>query len=273
MSSEDEGGFESGPGFEAGPGFEGGQEIEGEPEIEGRQGSGAEPTVQFDLYRARRADEQAQQETQTAYTFPPEYAADPGTVSPDLPRNAPPYPPAPASARLSGYAAPGYAAPGYASENAAPGYAAPPGRSGAPRWRSAAIFGGAVVLAAALGFGIWAAVGSSGSSAAGAAAGSSAGPTATGRAGKSGAHAKAQTFRVTIESVGADSFTGRLVADGKTVTIALTGKTRYGTKTHPFDRSGLTVGRTVIVHGRRTGADRVTATVVAANTEASSAAA
>lgn len=230
---------------------EGGQGVEGGQDV----GGAAEPTMQFDLFRARRADERAQQETQAAYTFPPEYAAEPGALFPDLPQGAPPYPPAPPAGRYAGYAA-------------------EPGRSGAPRWRAAAIFGGAVVLAAALGFGIWAALGSSGPSTAGAAAGSSATPTSTGKAGgKSGAHAKAETFRVTIESVGANSFSGKLLADGRTVTIALDDKTHYGTKTRPFSRSDLTVGQTVIVHGRRTGTDTVTATVVAANTEASSAAA
>jgi hypothetical protein len=235
---------------------EGGLPPSGEP--------GAEPAGRFDAFRARRAEEREQQETQTAYTFPPEYAADPGTVFPptgQAEQAAPPF-------------GETYGGPGLGPEYGA----APGGRFGAsPRWRSVAIFAGAVVVAGALGLGAWAAFGSSGQSPAGAAAGGTATATAAGTGAGAGAgagtgvdkHTKALTFRVTIQSVGADAFTGSVVANGEKVTVALTDKTRYGTKAHPFSRGDLTAGETVLVRGRRTGTDTVTATIVAANTDAS----
>ena len=52
---------------------------------------GAEPTAQFDAFRARQQRERAEQATQGAYTFPPEYAAGPDTVFvPPLPTAPPP---------------------------------------------------------------------------------------------------------------------------------------------------------------------------------------
>lgn len=209
---------------------------------------GAEPTAQFDAFRARRADEleqQAGEETQTAYVFPAEYAADPGAALPP--------PPAPGPFTPLGTESGGR-------------------REGAGnRWRSLAIFGGAVVVAAALGLGAWAAFGSSGPSASASSSGAT--PAGTATTGKdAGKHTKALTFRVTIESVGADSFTGKALADGKTVTVTLTDKTHFGTKAHPFSRSSLTPGETVIVRGKRTGTDTITATVVAANVDATSSA-
>jgi hypothetical protein len=235
MSTENEG---------AGPGGEYG---EPQPGQYGAEEYGAEPTVQFDAFRARRADERSQQETQSGYVFPEEYAADPNTVFPQQP----PMPPGPPFG-------------GYGPE-AGPG-GAPGGRH---KWRSMAIFGGAVVVAAALGVGVWAAFDSgspsTGNTAAGSTATSTASPGATGKHDKSGA----LTFRVTIASIGADSFTGTVLANGDEVTVKLTSKTKFGTKAHPFAEADLSVGETVIVRGRRTGADEVTAGTVAANTTAS----
>jgi hypothetical protein len=220
---------------------------------------GAEPTSQIDAFRARRAEEREQQETQTTYTFPPEYAADPGSALPPAEPNEP-------------------AAPPFGETYGGPAYgAAPGGRFGASsRWRSVAIFAGAVLVAGVLGLGAWAAFGSSGPSSA-AAAGGTATATAAGDGAGAGTRAgtgadkrtKVLTFRVTIQSVGADAFTGSLVADGAKVTVALTDKTRYGTRARPFSRGDLTAGETVLVRGRRTGPDTVTATIVAANTDAS----
>lgn len=176
---------------------------------------GAEPTAQFDAFRARQADEREQQETQTAYTFPQEYAADPDALFPPAgPAGPPPYGAQP------------------------PDAPAGPGK----RWRSAAIFGGAVLVVVVIGLAAWAAFGAAGPSSGDAAGGGSA-STATGAAtagtagdstGKGGR--VALTFRVTITSVGAASFTGTVLANGDDVTIALTGTTRYGTKARPFSR-------------------------------------
>ena len=216
--------------------------------------SGAEPTAQFDAFRARQADEREQQETQTAYTFPPEYAADPDALFPPAGPPGPPPPP----------------------DGAQP----PDGRAGpGKRRRSAAIFGGAVLVVVVIGLAAWAAFGAAGPSSGNAAGGGSA-STATGAAtagtagdstGKGGR--VALTFRVTITSVGAASFTGTVLANGDDVTIALTGTTRYGTKARPFSQGQLVVGETVLVRGKRTGTDTVTATVVAADAGGSDAAA
>ena len=81
MSTENEG---------AGQGGEYGERQPGEYGA-GPEEYGAEPTVQFDAFRARRADERAQQETQSGYVFPEEYAADPNAVFPQQP----PLPPGP----------------------------------------------------------------------------------------------------------------------------------------------------------------------------------
>ena len=196
---------------------------------------GTDPVGQFDAFRARQADEfaQQQQETQTSYTFPPEYAASP--------EPAPPYaPPLPV--------------------------AAPPGGAGrGRRTRSALIFGGAVLVACVLGLGAWLAFGSSSSSADTASTGAApvAGASATGTA--KATDKRALTFRVTIVSVASASFTGTVAANGESVTVTLDSKTRYGTKEHAFAQNDLTVGETVIVRGRRTGTDAITATEVAAN--------
>ena len=129
---------------------------------EGDERNGAEPTEQFDAFRARRADERAQQETQSEYVFPEEYAAGPEAL---FPPQQPPVPP--------------YAGSG-------PGSSGAPGAPGAPkrRWRSVAILGGAVLVAAALGAGMWAALDSGGASPGAASAGSTATGAATGADGK-----------------------------------------------------------------------------------------
>jgi hypothetical protein len=180
-----------------------------------------DPTGQFDAFRARQAEEREQQETQGAYMFPQEYAAQP---EPDF---YPTQPPAPSANRM----------------------------------RSALIFASAVLVVVVLGLGGWLAFGSSSAPAANAASsGTSAAPSATPTTGAK----KALTFRVTIVSVGSDSFTGTILATGQPVTIALTDKTHYGTKAHPFSRTDLHAGELVAVRGKRTGADKVTATDVAA---------
>jgi hypothetical protein len=177
-----------------------------------------DPTGQFDAFRARQADERAQQETQGAYAFPQEYAAQPEAVF------SPMQPPAPPANRM----------------------------------RSALIFTGAVLVAGVLGLGVWLAFGSSSAPAASASTpvtSASSSPTSSAR------HALA--FRVTIVSVGTDSFTGTVLATGQPVTVALTAKTRYGTKARPFSKSDLHAGELVAVRGRRTGTDTITASEVA----------
>lgn len=201
-----------------------------------------DPTGQFDAFRARQADEREQQETQVGYgypapapqagySFPPEYAADPDAAY------VPPLPSGP-----------------------------PPGGGIGARLRSMLIFAAALLVAGALGLGAWLAFDSSSPTANTASTGT-AGTPAPGATG-TGTAARALTFRVRIASVGAASFTGTALANGEPVTVTLTAKTRFGTKAHAFTRGDLTVGETVIVRGRRTGTDAITATEVAANVAA-----
>jgi hypothetical protein len=194
-----------------------------------------EPWGGFDAFRARRADDRAQQETQGAYSFPSEYAADP------------PAPTAPATAAAT-----------------APAAAVPGGRrnGNGGRLRSVAVFGGAAVLAVAVGFGGYEAVGSSGPAASTATGGAAPTPDAAATATAAAKHGRAVDVRVVIESIGADSFTGHLVATGEHVTVQLDPTTRFGAAVHPFSREQLKVGETVLVRGRRSAADVLAATVV-----------
>ncbi|HWG27379.1 hypothetical protein [Actinospica sp.] len=186
------------------------------------EGGAADPIGQFDAFRARQAEERAQQEeTQSAYAFPPEYAAPPEPVF---------YPTQPMAA-------------------------AP-----ANRTRSVLIFVGAVLVAGVLGLGAWLAFGSSSSPAATAA---SSGSSASASPSPTSSAKRALTFRVTIVSLGTDSFTGTVLSNGESVTVTLTDKTRFGTKAQAFSRADLHVGELVAVRGKRTGTATVTATEVA----------
>ena len=196
---------------------------------------GADPTAQFEAFRTRQADDREQQETQAAYTFPPEYAVAPEAF----------------------FAPSGPAGP----------MGPPQGDTGSRRMRSVLVFAGAVLVACVLGLGAWLAFGSSGPSADASSTGTTTTPAATATGGTTSK--RALTFRVTIVSVGSDSFTGTVPTNGESVTVTLTSKTRFGTKAHPLTRDALTVGETVIVRGRRIGTNTVTATVVAANVTAS----
>jgi hypothetical protein len=200
---------------------------------------GGEPTAQFDAFRARQADEreQQQQETQTAYTFPPEYAADPDAVF------MPPFPPPPPAGDGSG--------DGDGARSR--------------KMRSLLIFAGAVLVVCVMGLGAWLAFGSSGPSTNTASTGSPATAAAPPTGTAAGTAKRELTFRVIIASVGSDSFTGTVPANSDSVTVTITSKTHFGTKTHAFAQSDLTVGETVIVRGRRTGTGTITATEVAAN--------
>jgi hypothetical protein len=221
-------GPEYGAGY--GPGYGGAQYSGPEyPAPEYGADPGDPPTAQFDAFRARHAEEHAQQEqaTQVSYTFPPEYAVSPAPVP------------------------------------VQPLAAMPPGRD--RRTRSALIFGGAVLVACVLGLGVWLAFGSSNSSTDTASTGPVAAASASPGAGGTGAAKRALTFRVTIASVGADSFTGKVLANGDSITVTITSDTRFGTQEHAFTQADLTVGETVIVRGKRTATDAVTATEVGAD--------
>ena len=208
----------------------------------------ADPSSQFDAFRARQADDRAQQETQGAYVFPPEYAADPAALFPDE---------AGGPGRVPG-------------REPSAGFGARWARAGseAGRLRSVGILAGAAVLAVGIGFGVYEAFGSAGPSAgAGAGAASTATaapavPAATGSGAAATRVGRVVEVRVVIEAIGADSFTGHLLATGQQVTVRIDGDTRFGTTAHPFRQGQLTVGETVLVRARRTAADVLTATLV-----------
>lgn len=203
---------------------------------------GAEPTVQFDAFTARQADDREQQaeaEThvtpygdldfshpqygQAPYNFPPEYAADPSSFFPPTP------PPA----------------------------VVPP--RGTSKLRSVAILAGAIIVAGGIAWGAYAAFGSSSTPASASTfPGGTPAPTGTAK------HTKPQlTLRVKIESIATNSFTGTIIANGQQVTVTLTAKTHFGTKARPLTRDSLAPGETVTVRGRRTGETLVTASAVA----------
>jgi hypothetical protein len=210
-------------------------EFPGTPEWGAGYGAdpGSEPTARFDTFWARRRDERAEQETQGAYIFPPEYTVSPGTA--------------------------------FVSPQPLP---TPPGSSDrGTRTRSALIFAGAAASVCVLGLGAWLALGSSGSSAdaSSTGAGATALPTSAATGNAAGDAKHALTFRVTIKSLSTDSFSGTALANGDPITVTIDANTRFGTKAHALSFGTLSVGETVIVRGRRTGADAVTATEVAAN--------
>jgi len=184
----------------------------------------------FDAFRARRADDRAQQQTQGSYAFPPEYAADP-------PSHLPPNP----------------------SPNPAPNGGTD---RGGRRWRSVAVFAGVVALAVAVGFGAYEAVGSSGPAANVATGSDSPAPTVAASATSAAKLGRAVDVRVVVESIGTDSFTGHLVASGDEVTVRLDATTHFGTVARPLSRDELSVGETVLVRGRRSAPDTLTATIV-----------
>ncbi|HET9169589.1 MAG TPA: DUF5666 domain-containing protein [Actinospica sp.] len=191
-----------------------------------------DPTGQFDAFRARQAEERAQQETQGAYGFAQETRVQPPGA---------------------------YAFPQeYAAQPEEPVFhPARPTARPVDRMRSVLVLAGAVLAVIVLGLGAWLAFGSSSAPAASAAPGATSSPSPTGTA-----TAKKAAYHVTIVSLGADSFTGTLEATGQTVTVTLTARTRYGTKAHPFSKTDLATGLMVSVRGRRTGTGAITATEV-----------
>ncbi|MBR7836510.1 hypothetical protein KDL01_24745 [Actinospica durhamensis] len=217
----------------------------------------ADPTRQFDAFRARQADDRAQQETQSPYVFPDEYAADPAAVFPE----GAVYPDesfGPGTPEFGGQPDPG------AGGGSAGGARWGGGPGGGGRLRSVAIFAGVAVLAIGVGFGAYEAFGSSGSTA-NVTAGSTAtpaAPAATPSVANATKHGRVVEVRVVIESIGTDSITGHLVATGEPVTVEFDASTHFGTTAHPFSSGQLSIGETVVVRGRRTAADILTATIV-----------
>lgn len=148
----------------------------------------------------------------------------------------------------------------------------PPGYGGEPaprrRLRSAILFGGVLALVVGVGAAVWAATGPSTGSPAPAAAGTPAAsaPAAPGSKAAKGARGskgrKAVTARLTVTSVGPDSFTAT-DSSGATLVVHLTPATRFGTPARPFTRSQLVPDAVVLARLRTESDGTVVAAVIA----------
>ncbi|HZU56453.1 MAG TPA: hypothetical protein VFA06_11340 [Actinocrinis sp.] len=201
----------------------------------------------FDAFRARRAQERAEQAP-----FPEALASEPArTIGPSAETYdgayAPPEPPPP-------YHEYTQVVPPVPFDEAA-------SRAPRRRLRSAIVFGGVAALVIGVGAGVWAVTGSSGGAPAAAAGTPSASASASPgpKAGKAG---KAVNARLTVTSVGSDSFTATTTR-GETVVVHITSETRFGTAARPFTRAQLVPGAKVVARLRKDADGTVVATVIA----------
>lgn len=206
----------------------------------------------FDAFRARRAEERAEQERssvpQQGEPDPQAYAAA-AYPALDPPLEPPPY-------------------EQYTQVAPPPPFGEPMPRAPRRRLRSAIVFGGVAVLVVGVGAGVWAVTDSGGSPAATSAGTPSvSAPASPGS--KAGKAAKAATVKLTVTSVGADSFTGT-TAHGVTVVVHITSATRFGTAARPFTRAQLVTGAEVVARVRKEADGTLVATVVAAPKPAAS---
>lgn len=131
------------------------------------------------------------------------------------------------------------------------------------RLRSAIVFGGVVALATAIGAGVWAFTNSSGGASAAASAGTTPSSSAPASPGSEAAKAgKAVNARITVTTVGSDSFTGT-TARGETVVVHITATTRFGTAARPFTRAQLVPGATIVTRLRKDADGSLVAAVIA----------
>lgn len=189
----------------------------------------------FGSFRARRAQERAQREP-----FPRQYAGEAATPLEYTQVTPPPFEPVPI----------------------APVPVAP-----RRRLRPAFVVGGILALVVGLGAGVWAATGSSAGSSAGSSSPAAAGaPSASAPASPGSKPAKGGrviTARLTVTSIGTDSFTATN-ARGETLVVQLTPATRFGTAKRPFDRSQLVPGAVVTARLRDASGGTAVATVIVA---------
>ncbi len=205
----------------------------------------------FDAFRARREQERAEQEQ---FAVLPESEPDAQEYAAALPPLAPP-PPPPAHEQYTQLAPPPF-------DETAP-------RAPRRRLRSAIVFGGVAALVIGVGAGVWAATSSSGGSPAAAPAGT---PSASAPAspGAKATKGKAVTARLTVTSVGSDSFSATTVR-GETVVVHITSATRFGTAARPFTRAQLVPGAEIFARLRKETDGTVVATVIASTTATQSA--
>ena len=224
--------------------------------------SAQDPLGPFDAFRARRAQEQAANEPFPGNYTQPEYSQDEPYVPEqydDPQYEAPQY-------EATQYEAGQYTQPVPVTQSEVAG-----GRHG--RLRSAAVLAGVAVLVAGVVGGVYAATQSSGSPAAATSPGTiasttaSASPTPSAGASKGAKSGKATIARLTVTSVGADSFTGTTAA-GQSVSVQITQTTKFGTATRPFAREQLVQGAVVYARLRHEADGTVVATVIASATPA-----
>jgi hypothetical protein len=203
-----------------------------------------EPLAAFEAFRPPAAKEHAPIEP-----FPAEYLSEPTALLPT------------AQAEGAGL---------YGADGA--GYGAAPTGAGQMhgRKRSLLIFGGVAVLAIGLGAGAYAIAQPSGGQTAASSPAVSATPTPG--ASNSPKTGKVVTARLTVTTVGSDSFTAT-APNGTAVTVRILPTTRFGTAARPFTRGQLVAGAEVVARLRREANGTVVATVIAAGTPAASASA
>jgi hypothetical protein len=217
-----------------------------------------EPLAAFEAFRPQGAKEQAPTEP-----FPAEYLSEPTAVLP----TAQAEPAGEYGAVDDGYAAafpPPLPAPAfeYAAE-------APTGAGHARgRKRSLLIFGSVAVLVVGLGAGAYAITQPSGGQTSASSPAVTATPTPGALNGaKSG---RITTARLTVTTVGTDSFTAT-AANGTAVTVRILPTTRFGTAARPFTRGQLVAGADVVARLRREANGTLVATVIAAGAASASA--
>jgi hypothetical protein len=262
-----------------------------EPDPQETHDGGPDPssgtTGAFEAFRARRAAERTANEA-----FPAEYLVDPVETSPGPAQEAAASPEGPGGyeasadfetatsfeAAASPYPSGQYEAPGRYDEPLQypplppyAGAAAAAGPGGRGRVRSVGALALAAVIVAGVAFGIYAAVGGSPSTGSAAAAAPATSVTPNPVDTMRGKPGRTVTAKVTILSMGADSFRAR-TADGETVTVAFGARTRFGIAGRPFTRAQLAPGTTLYVRGVRVGADGIAATILAGSDPAAAAA-
>jgi hypothetical protein len=240
----------------------------------GETRSPEDPLDPFETFRAHREEEQA---PVAPFPSPGQYTSeteatiqfDPAQVE-TAQFNPAPYGSA-HGAYGPGFASEGASAPGFGTPPPQPDFddystAAPAGRTRLHgKTRSAVVFGAVAVLAAGLGVGLYAATQSSGGNpAASPAVTTSANPANPAAGPSKGAKAgKVLTARLTVTTVGTDSFTGK-TANGTAMALRIVEGTKFGTPTRPFSRPELVPGAVVYVRYRHgTNGDDI-ATVIAA---------
>jgi hypothetical protein len=228
----------------------------------GETQSAPDPLGPFEAFQAQREKEQAPTEP-----FPEQYASEPTALLPPLEGEptvqfGPPeaggytgYPPPPAPALTQSFE---YAEP-------APMYPGEPAGAGRGRLRSAMVFGGIAVLVVALGVGVYAATRPSGGQPTAATPPATASAAPSVGASKAAKTGKALTARLTVTTVGTDSFTAT-TASGTAVSVKIAAGTKFGTAARPFTRSQLVPGAVVFARLRREANGSVVATVIAAGT-------